>query len=157
VRLPPGAWLGLRALKFIDPGLEADIYAVKPWAYSPVLVTMNLLRVEEVFHSSLPPWPSKNGQRIQEGRFPGTAHADPGARRKCYADRENRLMLRVTEDMVWDMDFFGTYADFDKFAVQLPGFQISVLPYYDGQVRSIGGMSWNPCLIFINLASDMRT
>ncbi|CAG8565241.1 11016_t:CDS:2 [Paraglomus occultum] len=134
IRLPPGSWIGLKILQFIDPGLEADVYSPKPWAYSPFLVTMNAIRLTIDNSPSFPPWPSPNGEHIAESiSLLDQLPSFPSARRRYFSNKENRERLKITEDQVWDLDFFNAYIDFDKFAVKLPGFEIGVMKYWDGQ------------------------
>lgn len=47
-RLPPGFNQALKFVRwFIDPGLEGDAYADKPWMYGPALSSWNILRIGE--------------------------------------------------------------------------------------------------------------
>ncbi|KAF9393620.1 hypothetical protein CPC16_001545 [Podila verticillata] len=81
LRLPPFSSIALKFVQFIDPGLQADIYGDKPWAFSPLIATMNTVNVSEwkadsAAHNSegeqihnrgdLPPWPSSEGDHIPE-------------------------------------------------------------------------------------------
>lgn len=43
--LPYGTSIALKAASFIDPNLTHDLYADKPWAFSPLLATMNKAHV----------------------------------------------------------------------------------------------------------------
>ncbi|CAG8689453.1 4888_t:CDS:2, partial [Ambispora leptoticha] len=140
IELPPLSWLGLKILQIIDPALEADIYGDKPWAYSPILVTMNTIRVSEApieldkDDSSrdrvLPSWPSSDGSHVKEGEL---VSFDPTKRRKYFSKKERRVEFQIKESQVWDIDFFNSYADFNNFAVKLPGFSISLAPFWKRQ------------------------
>ncbi|KAG0243457.1 hypothetical protein B0O80DRAFT_83680 [Mortierella sp. GBAus27b] len=87
LKLPPLSSIALKFVQFIDPGLKADIYCDKPWAFSPLIATMNTVnvagwhidnatrkRVEdhggaqdmEELENELPPWPSPEGEHIVE-------------------------------------------------------------------------------------------
>ncbi|KAG0037463.1 hypothetical protein BGZ82_002462 [Podila clonocystis] len=81
LRLPPFSSIALKFVQFIDPGLQADIYSDKPWAFSPLIATMNTVNVSEWQADSaahtiegkqnhsrgeLPPWPSSEGDHIPE-------------------------------------------------------------------------------------------
>lgn len=45
-RLPPGVGAGMRILKWVvDPGIEGDVYADRPWLYGGVLSSWDRLRV----------------------------------------------------------------------------------------------------------------
>ncbi|KAF9290164.1 hypothetical protein BGZ68_007748 [Mortierella alpina] len=87
LRLPPFSSIALRFIQYIDPGLQADIYCDRPWAFSPLIATMNTVNVtgwhldkatkqkveqegqnkdKEHLESELPPWPSPEGDHILE-------------------------------------------------------------------------------------------
>lgn len=87
MRLPPFSSIALKFIQFIDPGLKADIYCDRPWAFSPLIATMNTVNVsgwhldkatqkkveehgqeedKERLENELPPWPSPQGEHIVE-------------------------------------------------------------------------------------------
>ncbi|KAG9323549.1 hypothetical protein KVV02_003073 [Mortierella alpina] len=87
LRLPPLSSIALRFVQYIDPGLQADIYSDRPWAFSPLIATMNTVNVtgwhldratqqkieqegqekdKEHLENELPPWPSPEGDHILE-------------------------------------------------------------------------------------------
>ncbi|KAF9169609.1 hypothetical protein BGX21_010208 [Mortierella sp. AD011] len=87
LRLPPFSSIALKFIQFIDPGLKANIYADRPWAFSPLIATMNTVNVSgwhideatqrrvdqdgqdkdrEHLENELPPWPSPDGEHIVE-------------------------------------------------------------------------------------------
>ncbi|KAF9949587.1 hypothetical protein BGZ72_008669 [Mortierella alpina] len=87
LRLPPLSSIALRFIQYIDPGLQADIYCDRPWAFSPLIATMNTVNVtgwhldkatqqkvaqegqdedKEHLENELPPWPSPEGDHILE-------------------------------------------------------------------------------------------
>ncbi|EGF81903.1 hypothetical protein BATDEDRAFT_34647 [Batrachochytrium dendrobatidis JAM81] len=42
---PTGSWVALKFANLIDPALQADVYAEKPWLFSPILCSMNIVNV----------------------------------------------------------------------------------------------------------------
>ncbi|TPX39212.1 hypothetical protein SeMB42_g06406 [Synchytrium endobioticum] len=44
---PTGAWIAMKFANLIDPALAADLYADKPWLYSPMLCAMNIMNVRK--------------------------------------------------------------------------------------------------------------
>lgn len=42
---PTGAWLAVKFANYIDPALITDMYADRPWLYSPMLCSMNTVNV----------------------------------------------------------------------------------------------------------------
>ncbi|UZJ53757.1 hypothetical protein CBS101457_003077 [Exobasidium rhododendri] len=47
-KLPYGTGVALAAVKYIDPNLHHDLYADKPWAFSPLICTMTRINVERL-------------------------------------------------------------------------------------------------------------
>lgn len=153
INLPPGSSIALKFVQWFDPGLEADIFGDQPWAYSPLVVTMNTIKVEDQASQrqeqeaktddiDLPPWPSPNGERITESWpssiCPSTEKAiftKPSERRSYFSLRPNLQNFEISPNHVYNLDFFNPYIDFNNYALKLPvGFAISVLKYWDGQV-----------------------
>ncbi|KAG0369548.1 hypothetical protein BC939DRAFT_508174 [Gamsiella multidivaricata] len=87
LKLPPFSSVALKFIQFIDPGLKADIYCDRPWAFSPLIATMNTVNVsgwhinpatqkkvenqgqegdKKNLENELPPWPSSQGEHIIE-------------------------------------------------------------------------------------------
>lgn len=42
---PTGTWVAIKFANLIDPALLTDVYAAKPWLYSPTLCAMNVVNV----------------------------------------------------------------------------------------------------------------
>ena len=42
---PTGSWVAMKFATMIDAALQSDIYAEKPWVYSPLLCSMNICNV----------------------------------------------------------------------------------------------------------------
>ncbi|CAG8537004.1 17932_t:CDS:2 [Cetraspora pellucida] len=142
INLPAISWLGLKILEWIDPALEADIYSDKPWAYSPLLFTTNSARVVQDSNdcNDLPPWPSPNGEHLKDDTIydpiiGSLVATDVTSRKQYFSSKENRMNFKITEDQVWDFDFFNSYIDFNNITVKLPGLKVGVLQYWDGQTR----------------------
>ncbi len=63
-RLPPGFNQAFRIVKwFIDPGLEGDPYADKPYLYGPVLSSWNILRIGEKIFEPQNPKPNDDAKK----------------------------------------------------------------------------------------------
>lgn len=147
LRLPTGTSIATKFAKWFDPAIELDLYADKPTAYSPLVVTMNSIDVKKV-SDDLPSWPSPNGERIQEDAQ--LLKVTNGDRRKLLSTKTERNEIKISSDMVFSMDFYNPYLDFDKCAIQIPGFEISVLKYWDGQpLRYVAKMRDNSAVFFI--------
>lgn len=123
VRLPPGASLAVRILRWIDPGLECDLYAEKPWAVSPVLVTMTALNdigtKQESWEGVEEHWQDRE---------------DAQKRRRYFANKENRKKITFKRDNSYAMEFSNGFLDFKALGIKLPGWgNLSLLPFWDGQ------------------------
>lgn len=119
-----GSSLGLKILQYIDPGLQADIYSDKPWAYSPLVYTMNKINLyeEPVIKDDkwLPSWPSSNGEHIEEDvNYPSESveFKDVSERKKYFEDETNRKRFQIKDNQIWNFDFFNSYIDFNDVAV----------------------------------------
>jgi hypothetical protein len=124
IRVPPGTSLALGLIKrWIDPGLECDVYADQPWAHSPALVTMNALSTTCSPHYDDAP--------LKEHLIPGM---DAKKRRWHYSKKEHRSAFVFRQGHVIGMDFSNGLADFNDFSVRVPGWgYVSALPLWNGQ------------------------
>jgi hypothetical protein len=147
IRLPLGVGLGVHIMRiFIDPGLEADLYAEKPWAWSPVLCTMNSIAVRALSPedgTGLPPLntsdydvtrplPERNSLLFNDD-MPRSA----SERRTYFALSANRQMVQLSPDYEYIMEFCNGLIDFNTLGFHLPGWgSISLLSFWDAQVNS---------------------
>ncbi|RIA98675.1 hypothetical protein C1645_812355 [Glomus cerebriforme] len=140
LNLPFGSSVGLKVLQYIDPGLQADIYSDKPWAYSPLVYTMNRINLYEEPDIKdddwLPLWPSSYGERIEENVIcphEDVAFNDVSKRKKHFGEEKNRKKFHIKDNQIWNFDFFNPYMDFNDITVMLPGFKLGILQFWDGQ------------------------
>jgi len=128
----------------IDPGLEGDFYADKPYLYGPLLSSINVLRVGGQVEKKgtgyeIPSHLHEDG--LVEGAdgdgeeaIKHVALPDGAAERKKWALHEDkRKEFHWEEGRVYRGDFFNPYLDFNDFALKLPGFSLSVLGLLNGQ------------------------
>lgn len=124
--LPPGTSLGLKALKWIDPSLETDLYSDRPWAFSPLLATMNLINTTG----------NTNGlDRIEEDTSNLVKEKITTKQRRTYfAEKAHREKFNL-KDMTLAGDFSNPFIDFNTLSVALPyvNFHVSILQYWKGQ------------------------
>ncbi|KAL2268778.1 hypothetical protein VTJ83DRAFT_3624 [Remersonia thermophila] len=136
-RLPPGFNTAMNIVKWwIDPGLDGDAYADEPYLYGPALSSFNAVHVGRGEHD-----PRKGGLWVEEGgdeegsawRREIGVPEDGKQRMKWALGRGNK------EKWVWEygrwyaVDFFNAYLDFKDFALRLPGFNLPIMGYWDGQ------------------------
>ncbi|KAK0366554.1 hypothetical protein LTR91_020919 [Friedmanniomyces endolithicus] len=155
-KLPPGFQQAFNIAKYwIDPGLYGDVQAEEPYLYSPLLSSMNVLRVgpkDDRAQEALEERRAAGGdgeevQVLEEGgdadgekwreenKFPGEA----AARKKWFLTEQHLRDVTVERGREYSCDFFNPYLDFNDFALRLPGFAmipgitIPIISYWDGQ------------------------
>lgn len=125
-KLPPGFNQAFKiATWFIDPGLYGDVYAEEPYLYSPLLSSMNVLRIG--------PKDDKEQERVEEKRaneelvvFEEGADGDGEAvreelglpatgpaRQKHFLTEANLNEFVFEKGREYSNDFFNPYLDFN--------------------------------------------
>ncbi|KAL2151199.1 hypothetical protein VTH82DRAFT_6297 [Thermothelomyces myriococcoides] len=153
-RLPPGFGTALNIVKWwIDPGLEGDPYADAPYLYGPALSSFNAVHVGEMgegekdeqhdddddddddaAHARSGLWFDEGGDEAgTEWRRAIGAPDDAKQRMKWALRPENRDRWTWEYDRTYGVDFFNPYIDFNEFALRLPGFNLPMMKYWDGQ------------------------
>jgi hypothetical protein len=139
-RLPPGINTAIRILKkWIDPGLDGDVYADKPYFYGAALSSVNIVHCGAGGGS--PDVANRIGLWFEEGgdnqgmtaREAMGAPTDSKARMKWALDAESKEKWVWEYGKTYGLDFFNPYLDFNNFALRLPGFQMGILRLWDGQ------------------------
>ncbi|OJJ56464.1 hypothetical protein ASPSYDRAFT_1140414 [Aspergillus sydowii CBS 593.65] len=146
-RLPPGFGAALRLVQWtIDPSLDGDAHADKPYLYSPALATWNALRVGRQIDGveGGGKLPDVHGLVVEEGEDEGVnvreelgVPGDIGARRSHFHSEEKRKGWEFQEGRVYFADFGNGYLDFNDFTLRLPGFNINALHYIDEKTHSL--------------------
>lgn len=128
--LPHGTALGLKALKWIDPSLESDLYSEKPWAFSPLIATMNLLNTTQQ-----PAAAETKLTRIEEDTSNLVGEKiNVKQRRAHFADAEKRKGKDLKGLYVCG-DFSNPFIDFNNLSISLPyvSLHVNILQYWKGQ------------------------
>ncbi|KAI1383910.1 DUF1769-domain-containing protein [Hypoxylon trugodes] len=136
-RLPPGFSYAMNIVKWwIDPGLEGDAYADKPYLYGPALSSFNAVHAGPGEFD-----PEKGGLFFEEGGDEeGLRERDDIGAPETAKDRmkwalkpanKSRWVFRY--DKPYCLDFFNPYLDFNEFSLRLPGFTLPIMKYWDGQ------------------------
>lgn len=122
--LPYGTSVATKAVHYIDPALELDLYADKPWALSPLLATFPVVRVSST--DSAPKWshdqPKEDVSALlkdeddNKTRLPG----DSAARRKVFARKEARQVTEIKPEHFLELDFAQGMINFSNMAVHIP-------------------------------------
>ncbi|KAG7419580.1 UPF0590 protein [Fusarium oxysporum f. sp. rapae] len=136
-RLPPGFNTAMSIVRWwIDPGLDGDAYADKPFLYGPALSSFNTIHVGKGEFNE-----EKGGLWFEEGgdedgleaREEVGAPLTSKARMKwaLRADAKEKWVFEY--DQTYGFDFFNPYLNFSDLALNLPGFQLPIMKYWDGQ------------------------
>ena len=152
---PTGAWVAIKFANLIDPALATDIYAEKPWLYSPLLCSMNTVSVSkndtiipftrDAFSKSIESYPDSHlflGKWIWSGVFEdlkednsllgGNFENNFADRRRYYQKSENRDTNTFKLDHIYNLEIFAPFIDLNTFDLSL-GININVLPYLNSQ------------------------
>jgi hypothetical protein len=119
-RLPPGFSTAFKIVKWVvDPGLDGDVYAERPYLYGPAASSVNTLwiggkdgKAEEV---------GEDGFIFQEGgdeegnalRGEKGIPESEAARKKYFLTEENRKNWNWEAGRSYGCDFFNPYLDFN--------------------------------------------
>ncbi|KAI9672173.1 MAG: hypothetical protein M1831_001987 [Alyxoria varia] len=146
-RLPPGFNTAFKIVKdFIDPGLMCDAYADEPWLYGPALSCWFLFRIGEQLTSDSKNLPQPEEDNVlKEGADGSGVHVreqigmpeTAEKRRKYFLSEENRAKMAFEKGRIYHGDFFNPYLDFNRFALRLPGFSLSVLKYINDKSHTL--------------------
>ncbi|KAL8814659.1 MAG: hypothetical protein Q9223_006136 [Gallowayella weberi] len=162
-RIPPGFSAAFQIVKWaIDPGLDGDVYADKPYLYGNALSSINVLSVGPKVGKGGPEAVERESEEaITEGGFEGGQEvreslnipSNASARQKWFLGGRDRLENWQWESgRLYKADFFNPYLDFNggqsssnleipeidneiiaEFALKLPGFSLKVLGYLGGE------------------------
>ena len=137
--LPLGFKTALGIVKsVIDPGIDGDAYADKPYLYGPALSSVNVFRVgkkqdklpAEETETVIAEGGDEDGQIIrEEKKVPDAA----SARKKFFLNETHRKEWTFEKGRLYHADFFNPFLDFNHFALKLPGFSLKLMSYWDGQ------------------------
>ncbi|KAF5543630.1 hypothetical protein FMEXI_6957 [Fusarium mexicanum] len=136
-RLPPGFNTAMSIVRWwIDPGLDGDAYADKPFLYGPALSSFNTIHVGKGEFDE-----EKGGLWFEEGGDEDGLEAREEVGAPLTSKARMKWALRVDAKEKWlfeynqtyGFDFFNPYLNFSDLALNLPGFQLPIMKYWDGQ------------------------
>ncbi|GAA5990942.1 hypothetical protein JCM10908_000090 [Rhodotorula pacifica] len=136
--LPYGTSAALRFMKYVDPSMDCDLYADKPWALSPLFATLQYLSAKESTDADAP--------NFVPGTFPeditplvpssdaDSLHDKPSARRSYFTKPANRTSTNFGPSTLVRGDFSHGFLNFDTLSVSLPGgLSFSLAKYWNGE------------------------
>ncbi|KAK0725230.1 hypothetical protein B0H67DRAFT_598547 [Lasiosphaeris hirsuta] len=142
-RLPPGFGTAMNIVRWwIDPGLEGDAYADVPYLYGPALSSFNAVHAGPGEHDEAKGglWFAEGGDETGLAKRRGWGAPDDAKARMKWALKEDSKKRWVWEyGQTYGVDFYNPYVDFSEFALRLPGFNLPIIKYWDGQ-----GLRHNP-------------
>ncbi|CAO3591834.1 unnamed protein product [Absidia cylindrospora] len=128
--LPRGFFLLTKFAQWWDPGLDLHLQENQPYAYSPLIVTLNTLHITTTTSSndaqekdadgcmmqqcdpaaeiSQPSLFQENTQLILPGNNPPLSSSE---RQYYFNNLENRRQVSIQSDQVWIGDFYNGYLD----------------------------------------------
>jgi uncharacterized protein DUF1769 len=115
--LPPFFGTALQVVKrVVDPGIDGDPYAEKPYLYGPLLSSANVMRIGEVNSTVklkddvFDEGAEGSGKDVREkAELPSSA----GARQKWFLDEARRKEFVFEKGRTYEFDFFNGYLDFN--------------------------------------------
>ncbi|BGO91161.1 hypothetical protein NBRC10512_005745 [Rhodotorula toruloides] len=134
-----GTAAALRFMRYVDPSLECDLYADKPWALSPLFATLQYMSVRE--HPPTEPLPPFKPDSFPEDLSPLLPSSDapslvgnPSARRSYFSKSPHCSQTLLTPSHILRADFSHGFINFDSLSVSLPGgLGFSLAKYWNGE------------------------
>ncbi|RDA91878.1 hypothetical protein CP533_0386 [Ophiocordyceps camponoti-saundersi (nom. inval.)] len=136
-RLPPGFSAALSFVKWwVDPGLDGDPYADQPYLFGPALSSFNRLHIGPGVYDEVKGglWFDEGGDSAGLATRASLGMPNTSKERMKWALRDEakaKWLFRYGE--TYGLDFFNPYLDFENLSLRLPGFQLPVIKYWDGQ------------------------
>jgi hypothetical protein len=120
-RLPPGFNYAFKIVKWVvDPGLDGDVYADKPYLYGPAASSVNTLHVAgkgvvsgEAEHDAGLVFAEGGDNEGMEMRKEKGVPETEAARKKHFLNEDNRKEWQWEEGKFYGCDFFNPYLDFN--------------------------------------------
>lgn len=136
-KLPPGFNTAMSIVKWwIDPGLDGDAYADRPYLYGPALSSFNSIHLGagEYAEEKGGLWFEEGGdEEGMEARRALGAPDDSKARMKWALRDDSKSNWVFEYGKSYALDFFNPYLDFTNLALNLPRFQLPIAKYWDSQ------------------------
>ena len=183
--MPSLTSIAIKFFKTLDPGLQADVQGDQPYFISPLLAAMNVVHVSSSTVEN-PLWPSPKGEHIPEdvtlalqaavatGASTSASKVDkeeeetlqktikklaldPGARKNYYAKTKNLTRHKFSPDHEYGLGLFNSFLDCSKFSVKLPGFNLELFKYFDGQVRLLVKGSFFGILLVFRCSAEVNS
>ncbi|PWY70865.1 DUF1769-domain-containing protein [Aspergillus sclerotioniger CBS 115572] len=136
--LPPGFNTALKIVKStLDPSLEGDAYADKPYLYSPGLASWNQFSVGGFGEGGDGVWGADEDVIVTEGGVGDGVDVRKGydmpesasSRRSYFLSEEKRKEFVFEEGRRYGVEFGNGFLDFNEFAIRIPGISFRIGKY----------------------------
>ncbi len=149
-RLPPGFNTAFRIVKWVvDPGIDGDVMADKPYLYGPTGSSVNILHIgKKVEEGEEVEYDEKTGLVFDEGgheegikvrRSKGVPDTESG-RRKWFLSEERRRGWEWEEGRRYGCEFYNPYIDFNGTSRILYYVGPSTIVFFRQGCLSFGGV-----------------
>ncbi|KAJ5234814.1 uncharacterized protein N7469_003982 [Penicillium citrinum] len=144
-RLPMGFNAALKTVKWaVDPSIDGDAYADKPYLYSPALATWNQFRIGGKNGTSTPKLTTEyvveegaDGDGVESRDSLGISGNSAKARRSHFQKKEHRQSFEFEAGRTYMADFGNGYLSFSDMSIHLPGFTIPVISMVDDKLNEL--------------------
>ncbi|CDK28141.1 unnamed protein product [Kuraishia capsulata CBS 1993] len=130
--------MGLKVLKWVDPSVEGDLYADRPYLYGKALGSFNRICVAESPAEVAGNWDENLSNASTDSL---DIPADPVKRQYFFAAKENLEKFQFQKGKVYAFDFTNDYISLGhgKFNLALPGgFELNLASYLQSFVTAQG-------------------
>ncbi|KWU43016.1 DUF1769-domain-containing protein, partial [Rhodotorula sp. JG-1b] len=138
--LPYGTSAALRFMRYIDPSMDCDLYADKPWALSPLFATLQYLSAREASASEgltskfIPDAFPEDISPLVPASDADSLRDKPSARQSYFTKAPNRTATKFGPSDLIRGDFSHGFLNFDTLSVSLPGgLSFSLAKYWNGE------------------------
>ncbi|KAI8077758.1 uncharacterized protein BX664DRAFT_343413 [Halteromyces radiatus] len=149
LQLPIGFSILTRFAQWWDPGLDLHLDEQQPYAFSTLIVTLNKLNINQDI-TICDPAAEYDVEENTSLITPQKEIISAKERQSYFNHPIHRQQVQVTRDQIWLGDFCNGYLDMMNGSIQIPGFSIDALKYYNGQpLRFICKKRDNSVIYFI--------
>ncbi|KAK9464403.1 hypothetical protein V1512DRAFT_268371 [Lipomyces arxii] len=128
--LPYGFGMAYKIFNYaIDPSATGDVYADKPYLYGYAVTSINTISQDEETE-----FLKEDMTKIIPVEGDLKIPPIPAGRRKFFLHDPNRTKFVFKAGETYKFDFFNPYIDMGhEFALKLPGYNLGIMKYWDGQ------------------------
>lgn len=137
--LPYGTAAGLRVFKYmVDPSVDGDLYAEKPWLYGKALSSFNLVNSSQ--NDNLPSktgLPKEDLKLLDTTKLSAAVSSESARRKKFFTNADNLQNVTLLKDHYYLFVFHTNILSLqdNQFKISLPGgFELDLQNYLNNKV-----------------------